>query len=138
MIVTISKPFLVALLACSSFFLCAQIPITFSNNYGDSDKNIIQDVIDLDGQGCLTIGYTKNETTRNGDMWITRVNNNGTLVWSTNFGSTCFESANAAAMLDDGTIVIVGQGRYAANNASHIRNDGAILKVDINGNLSSH
>jgi hypothetical protein len=135
MIVTISKPFLVALLACSSFFLCAQIPITFSNNYGDSDKNIIQDVIDLDGQGCLTIGYTKNETTRNGDMWITRVNNNGTLVWSTNFGSTCFESANAAAMLDDGTIVIVGQGRYAANNASHKRNDGAILKIDINGNL---
>ena len=137
MIVTVSRPLLAVLLVCLSIFLSAQIPITFSDNLGDSDKNIIQDVIDLDGQGCLTIGYTKNEATRNTDLWITRVSDNGTLLWSNNFGSTCFETAHAAALLDDGNIVIVGQGRFTTNTNPELnkRDDGAILKIDINGNL---
>jgi len=137
MIITSSKPILALLMLCSSIFISAQIPISFSNNIGDSDKNIIQDVIDLDGQGCLTIGYTKNEDTRIVDLWINRVNNNGVVVWSTNFGNSCFETANAAALLDDGNIVIVGQGHFATNTNPdpNKKADGAILKIDIDGNL---
>ena len=135
MIVTIGKSLLIGIMLCISLSLAAQLPISWSQNLGDNQKNIIQDVIDLDGQGCLTIGYTQNAG--NSDLWINRVSNTGTTVWSSNFGGTCFEKANAAALLDDGTIVLVGHGSFSDGNTvgASKRADGVIVKIDAAGNI---
>ena len=91
-------------LACSWFSYAqiqAQIPISWSQNLGNAQKNIVVDVVDIPSEGCLTIGYSAQNANSQADLWIIRYSNDGTFVWSKNIGSAGFEKANAATMLSD-------------------------------------
>lgn len=140
MIDTLSYLVVMVLLLSYSDSARAQLPISWSQNFGNQEKNIIQDVIDIDNQGCLTIGYTQNNSSRNIDLWITRINNAGTVEWTKDFGGTGFERATAATLLDDGNLIIVGYGTLTDGDSDGAskRADGVILKMSPTGAILWH
>ena len=119
-------------------FLFAQIPISWSQNLGNTQKNILVDIIDIPGQGSLAIGYTRPDANQAIEFWANRLNNDGTVVWSKNLGSSGFDRATAAVRLDDGNFVIVGYGMAADKdfNSASKKSDGIVVHMDEDGNIN--
>lgn len=122
---------------CSSS-LSAQIPISWSQNLGNPQKNIIVDIVDIPGQGSLAIGYSKPNANRAFEFWANRLNNDGTLVWAKNLGSTGFDRATAAVRLTDGNFVIVGHGSATDGDfdTASKKSDGIVVHMDEDGNIN--
>jgi len=130
--------FIALMLHVSLFSVSAQIPITWSQNLGNAQKNIIVDIVDIPGSGCLTIGYSKEAANEALSFWANRLDNNGVLLWSKHLGSTGFDRATAAVLLDDGNFIIVGHGNVSDGDfdGGSKRSDGIVVNMDTNGNIN--
>lgn len=118
--------------------MVAQIPISWSQNLGNAQKNIIVDIVDIPGQGSLAIGYSKPNANQAFEFWANRLDNDGTLVWSKTLGSTGFDRATAVARLDDGNFIIVGHGTAADKDfeSASKNSDGIVVNMDEDGNIN--
>ena len=126
------------MLYSSSNLLSAQLPITWSQSFGNAQKNIIVDIVDIPNQGSLAVGYSRPSANQAIEFWINRLDMDGALVWSKNLGSTGFDRASAAIRLSNGDFVIAGHGTAADKdfNSASKNSDGIILHMDANGNVN--
>ena len=118
--------------------LSSQIPISWSQNLGNAQKNIIVDIVDVAGQGSLAIGYSRPNANQAIEFWANRLDNDGTLLWSKSLGSTGFDRATAAVSLSDGNFIIVGHGTASDKDfeSASKNSDGIVLHMDSNGNIN--
>ncbi len=130
--------FVVCVLCLFTPIISAQIPITWSQNVGNAQKNIIVDVVEIPGEGALTIGYSRTSSDEAFNFWANRFDDSGALIWSKHLGGTGFDRATAGARLANGNFVIVGHGNASdgdLDGGSH-KADGILVNMDADGNIN--
>lgn len=73
-----------------------------------------------------------------GDMWVVKTDNTGTIAWSNCFGSSTYDSGTIIKNTQDGNIVFVG-GFNTSNGditqSSHGATDALVVKMSLDGTL---
>lgn len=80
--------------------------------------------------GYVIAGYTKGTKNYDSDVYLLKIDKNGSVVWEKTYGSSKDDRANAIIKVEDG-FVIAG---YSTSIESHSK-DVYLLKVDKNGNM---
>jgi len=99
-------------------------------HYGSREYEEGKGIVEVD-DGFVIVGYTKNTKSYNSDIYLLKIDKNGNMVWSRNYGTENDDRGNAIAKVKDG-FVITG---YTTSLENHGK-DLYLLKVDTNGNLN--
>ncbi len=102
--------------------LSAQVPITdWSKQFGDTGMNTPNQIIQTDDNGYIFIGTTIGN---NADIWVVKLNSNGSKQWSKNYGSADDEFGYAISTTDNGYIL-------AGTKANHIW----VIRISLTGTM---
>ncbi len=73
----------------------------------------------------------------NADVWVVKINDNGSIIWQKNYGGSSFDNARSVVTATNGGFFITGSSRSLNIDAStnNGQNDVWILKISENGNL---
>jgi hypothetical protein len=95
----------------------------------DGNYVIVGDVRSTDGDISNAYG--------NADLWVIKIDANGTLLWENSFGGSGFDTARGVEASLDGGILVSGATRSSDNNISQNfgQNDFWIIKLSASGNL---
>jgi hypothetical protein len=95
----------------------------------DGNYVIVGDVRSTDGDISNAYG--------NADLWVIKIDANGTLLWENSFGGSGFDTARGIEASLDGGILVSGATRSSDNNISQNfgQNDFWIIKLSASGNL---
>jgi len=117
--------------------------IVWTNTFGGDWIDRIRWCVELPDHGYIFAGQTGSDTLDctgnhgNSDVWAGRVDSQGNLMWSKQFGGSGTERAYHISKTTTGTFIITGQTNsndfdVSENNGGF---DGWILELDIDGNL---
>lgn len=118
--------------------------IEWSKNYGGSDTELIDDVIQTSDGGYVVLGSSRSIdidlTGSNGgyDLWVIKTDPQGNLIWQKNYGGSRDEAPNKIIETNDGGLIIAGTTASTDGDISNNPNGGSkwwILKLDNMGNL---
>jgi len=89
---------------------------------------------------CGTSMSSNGDLSRNNglfDFWLMKINFNGVIQWSRNYGGTGDDHAYSCLALDDGTFMVAGETRSTNGDVTNKRemSDAWIVKVDATGKL---
>ena len=113
--------------------------IEWKNNYGGSKSDLANKGIQTIDGNFLIVGWsTSNDgdiSNINGgsDIWLIKLNQDGVLLWSKNYGGADYDVATSIIELEDGSSIIVGWSDKEYEE-SIIDHDYFIIKVDQEGN----
>ena len=122
--------------------------LEWQKNYGGSDWDGADSILQTTDGGYFIAGYTDSSTSGdvtganngNGDMWIVKIDNTGTLLWQHNYGGSDYDEAYAAVQTNDMGFVMCGETDSSASGDVTGTNKGLgdywIVKVDPNGVLN--
>ncbi len=81
--------------------------------------------------GYIVAGYTRSFTTGNGNMWILKLDENGSVEWQKTYGGEGDDQANYIQQTADGGYIVAGYtGSYGVGGS-----DMWIIKLDGNGSV---
>lgn len=105
-------------------------PASFYQEFGDSTRDIGDDVVQLAGGDYVVVGSTLSFAAGNFDVWVTRLDENGAPLWQRTFGGTDNEFALSVIASGDGGVVFtafIGAGSFggSAQDAWVVRLDAA-------------
>lgn len=106
------------------------VEIVWDSTYGGSDDDWAFDVIECANGGFLIGAITYSFGSGWGDIWLIRIDDEGTPQWSRTYGDINGEYGDAIIELDDGSFVIAGY----TNSIGAGGYDAWLLCVDENGN----
>lgn len=98
---------------------------TFKKILGGNYKEVANDLVATADGGYALAGEISNSATEKSNMYISRVDVNGDLVWGKIFGTTNYEYADAITTTKDGGFAVAGSSMDAM----------ALMKLDAGGNL---
>ncbi len=146
------KIYILAILLFSSIALFGQVPdwLWAKSASGTSDDEANSVAVDASGNTYvvgwfsspnITFGSTTLTNTGSWDMFLTKYDANGNVVWAKSVGGTNAETANAVAVDASGNIYVAGQfgtstitfGSYTLTNEGST--DIFLAKYDVNGNV---
>ena len=116
----------------------------WSKTYGGSGEDMAHGVVATQDGGFVVVGETKSATGdindkryAQEDIWLTKYNSNGELIWSKTYGGSEDDYGYSVLENADGSLVVAGysgssDGDVASNMGMH---DFLILKTDSQGNL---
>ena len=115
----------------------------WQKTYGGSDSDGLTNIKQTADNGYIAVGYTYSAdgdiANNNGhsDAWILKLNANGNIEWSKNFGGSDGEWMNDTQQTTDGGYLIVGRTYSSDGNITnnHGYIDLWIIKLQVNGNL---
>ncbi|HHH49531.1 MAG TPA: hypothetical protein ENK52_00980 [Saprospiraceae bacterium] len=111
--------------------LFAQNPkIIWEKTFGGTKNDQAQKIILCSDNNYLLIGYTQAENRYDLDLWISKINTNGTTLWEKTFGNEQLEMGYDAVEDTEGNFFISG-----IKGTTHHSNQIWLLKVDQNGKL---
>ena len=110
---------------------------------GGSGIETAESIVKTNDRSYLVVGKTNStdgdisRTIGNSDLWITKINDGGKMVWEKSLGGTEFENAESIIALDDGGYLITGNSRSNDVDVSENfgENDIWIVKIDATGSL---
>jgi hypothetical protein len=143
------------LIVCITFFSCSKDDdkviqevfngkLIWSKTFGGSDEELIRGVTSTQDGGFVVVGNTKSSdgdiTTKTSlleDIWLSKYDVNGNLVWSKTYGGSLDDLGYSIIENLDGTLTVAGyskssDGDVPSNLGMH---DFFIFKTDANGNL---
>ncbi len=116
--------------------------IEWVKKFGKGNTDLITKVIDYKG-GYLFAGHSNSDTDEfssnkgDSDYWITRLDNEGNVIWQKLYGGNARDRANEIAKTPEGNILVTGYTR--SNNGDvkgfHGNYDIWLLKLNENGEL---
>lgn len=117
--------------------------IVWQKNYGGAEIDSGYAVIATSDGNYLLIGDTRssdqNVSDNNGaaDVWIVKINSEGTLLWEKTIGGTSFDVGRAIYQAQEGGFFIAGSSRSLDGDitTNQGQNDALIMKISTNGNL---
>lgn len=118
--------------------------IIWQNALGGSGDEQCQLVKGTPDGGFIAVGSSDSndgDVTGNhggdGDMWIVKLNSQGTLVWQKSLGGSGNEIANSLIVANDGSAIVVGFSSSTNGNVTgnHGGDDFWVVKLDSLGNL---
>jgi len=116
--------------------------LLWQQSYGGSEIEIAYAVTPTADGNFLIVGDTRSSngdiSTSNGsaDVWVIKIDEQGTLLWEKTFGGSGFDSARDVTLLSDG-FAITGASRSLDGDVDENKgqSDFWVLKIDTNGNL---
>jgi outer membrane protein assembly factor BamB len=102
----------------------------WNKTYGGSGADVAFGIVASSDGGYALAGYTASYGAGGNDVWLVKVDSNGTLQWSKTYGGNKADSAYCLVATSDGGYAIAGSTySYGAGDA-----DVWLIKVDSNGN----
>ncbi|PQJ76718.1 hypothetical protein [Polaribacter glomeratus] len=116
--------------------------LIWEKNFGGSEIDEPRAIVATDDGNFIIVGDTRSAdidvSFNNGaaDLWMIKINTNGTLIWEKTIGGTSFDVARSISKTQDNGFVIAGSSR--SSNLGFInqgQNDAWILKVNSFGEI---
>lgn len=121
--------------------------LLWERSFGGTGYESARDMIEMPDGGYLVLGETN--STDGGviagyggtkDIWLLRLNQAGSLLWQKRYGGTGLDIGNRIKPMPDGNFLIAAttashDGDIKQNRSTTGFTDGALLKIDANGNL---
>jgi len=117
--------------------------LQWKKQYGGSNHDVCKGISrTADGQ-LLLAGYTQSndgDITRqqgNGDIWLLKLDLNGTKLWQKSYGGSGYDVAHTLALAPDGGFFIAGQtdSRDGDTGSAFEGTDAVLLRLDANGSI---
>lgn len=117
--------------------------LLWQNSYGGSGIEISYDIVTAGDKGYVVVGNTfsdDGDISKNhgeSDIWMIKIDDDGTLVWERNFGGGAFDAAQSVALSSDGGFIISGNSKSSGVDvtANAGENDMWLIKTDNNGQM---
>ncbi|MDX1652803.1 MAG: T9SS type A sorting domain-containing protein [Brumimicrobium sp.] len=81
----------------------------WTKSYGGDGSDWGRRVFHIPGQGFMIAGYTNSTADGSFDAYLIKTDENGSLVWEKNFGTSDWERIWDATLLSDGGVIVVGE-----------------------------
>ena len=105
--------------------------IIWQNNYGGNQYETSRSVKQCSDGGYVFTGQTLSYGSGNGDVYMTKTDASGNLIWSKTFGGNLIDDGNVIIENSDGSFMIAAEtNSYGSGDM-----DVWILKTDNNGNV---
>ena len=104
---------------------------TFVKAYGDSGSEVAKDLALASDGTTISTGYTTSYGTGDKDIFISKTDINGNVIWFKTWGGIADEEAESIAVSEDGSFVISGDTFSYGNGDS----ESVIIKFNSNGDL---
>jgi len=104
--------------------------IIWDKSYGGKEWDEARSMIQTKEEEIILAGFTKSLGAGERDIWILKLNKDGTKVWEKTFGRKDWDEAHSIIQTKDGGFVIAGKTSSSSNGSF----DFWILKLDKNGN----
>lgn len=112
--------------------------IVWEKSYGGSEIDTAYGIIETENNNYIIVGDSrssngdKKEGFGNADIWILKIDNNGSLLDQKSIGGTGFDSANDILIANDGDFIISGTSRSTDNFLPQNKGLGDLLVAKIN------
>lgn len=115
--------------------------LVWERSFGGAGIDMAWDIANTDDNAYVIAGNTFSTdidvSKNNGesDMWLIKINDNGTLLWEKTYGGSEFDAAQAVCLDADGGFLLTGNSKSLDSDATKNagENDIWIIKTDANG-----
>jgi len=109
--------------------------VSWEKAYGDVDTDEVYSIQQTSDLGYIAAGRTSSFGGGDSDMWVLKLNNDGTIQWEHRYGGADPDSASCIQQTSDGGYIVAGE---TWSTVSGMTNDCdiAVLKLDSNGYVS--
>jgi uncharacterized delta-60 repeat protein len=105
--------------------------ITWQWTYGGTDYDTVSSIQQTSDDGYIVAGFTKSSGEVNGDFWVLKLNDDGTISWQKSYGGPEYDCARLIQQTSDGGYIVAGLAEsFGAGYA-----DLWVLKLDSNGEV---
>lgn len=105
--------------------------ITWQYTYGGTDYEYAKSVEQTTDGGYIVLGYTGSFGAGLHDIWVLKLNQDGTIKWQKTYGTTDLENSYAIRQTSDGGYIISGNKVSPSDNTSDI----LFIKLDSDGSV---
>lgn len=117
--------------------------LLWERSFGGSGIDIAYDIAKTVDGGYIITGNTFSadgdisKTNGASDVWLVKINEDGSMVWERTYGGSGFDAAQAVVASKDGGYFVVGNSKSSDKdvNANYGENDIWLMKTDDVGNL---
>lgn len=107
--------------------------VIWQKTYGESEHESADSIQLTSDDGFIVLGTTSSYGNGEDDLWVLKLQADGTVDWQRTYGGSDDEMANSIKQVSDGGYIIVGETQsYGAGNY-----DSWVLKLDTNGSPDS-
>jgi hypothetical protein len=103
--------------------------VTWNKTYGQSGDNAARAIVTAENNSCVIAGYTNSSENGVYDVWLFKIDADGTLLWSRTYGSTESEKASALTKAENGYLIV------GDKHSPETDDDALIIKIDMSGNV---
>lgn len=102
----------------------------WTETYGGSENDVCTSMIKTDDGGFALVGYTYSFGIADSEIWLVKINVNGSMEWNKTYGTSGYETARDLILTDDGYIILGETTSFGAGE-----NDVWLIKTDLSGNM---
>jgi PKD repeat protein len=99
--------------------------------YGGSEYDTVKSVQQTQDGGYIAAGYTKTFGVGHADLWVLKLNADGTIAWQKTYGGSSLDWAYSIQQTSEGSYVVAGETSSFGAGGS----DVWVLKLDSVGNI---
>jgi hypothetical protein len=103
--------------------------IVWNRTYGRSGENAASAIVTAENNSCVIAGYTNSSENGVYDVWLFKIDKDGTPVWDRTYGGTESEKAIALAKAENGYLVV------GEKHSPQTDDDALMIKTDLNGDI---
>jgi uncharacterized delta-60 repeat protein len=107
--------------------------IQWQKTYGGTNYEAAHSIQQTEDGGYIVGGYTASFGAGNDDVWVLKLDANGTITWQKTYGGSGLDQAMSIQQGTDGGYIVAG----LTDSFGAGRNDVFVLKLDANGNISN-
>lgn len=104
--------------------------VMWQKSYGGGYTDLLGTILQTSDGGCIVAG-AKFFDSVNSDLWIVKLNSDGTVVWQKTYGGVSSDMSSSIQQTSDGGYVVAGQTYSFGAGDSDIW----VLKLDANGDI---
>jgi hypothetical protein len=127
----------------SSYAFSQSPTVNWENVYGGSLEDWSFKTLQITGGDYILLGNSNSSdgditnSYGNADIWISRLDQNGVIIWSKSYGGSDMDTGDDIIQLSDQNLVVIGTTLSSDGNISNKKGlwDAWLLKIDLNGNL---
>ena len=106
--------------------------IEWQKTYGGSGDDVVNSVQQTSDGGYILAGYTSSFGAGNSDVWVLKLNADGSVAWQNTYGGLDEDLANSVQQTSDGGYIVAGRTKsFGAGNE-----DFWVLKLNSDGSLT--
>ncbi len=99
-------------------------------DFSTGNYDSFTDLLQLPDSNYLLIGTTTNTTTGDYDVFLTKIDTSGSIIWYKQYLHTDYDQGAELKLTPDGKVIIVGRAESVG-----VYNDVLLIKTDLDGNL---